>query len=485
MTEITKKTAIGKLGDIFVVSDDTISLDSTKFASIPTGWADEKILKTTVTEGTFEFVDAPIDYTLPIASGGTLGGIKVGTRLSIDGSGVLSADAQGGSYTAGYGIDIVADEISVDTLVVASHDWVTEQGYLTTLAHNDTTSIQGGIVNEYYHLDADTYNNVATIDDIPTLVSELTNDAGYISTIAHNNTTGLQGGAVGEYYHLDGATYNTVATTGDIPTYTAGYGINLVANEISVDTLEVATMGIIIPGVLTDEAIVYIQTDNPTPRRGEVGEIEISTSPTGAAITLYKTSLIYSEVTDSQIHVVNNVTGNAIQIDDSHVYLETGGDSYDFYNEYNLDIDWFASIPLPWESGKYLKATAVEGTLEWATAGTGGGIADVPDDGNLYVREYENWVQLGTLVFSTNDDNVTLPASPSVGDAYEMVGTGTAWTVTANTGQYIRLVTTESAAQGVASGATGFECASFIYIGATGGHNTWLIRSAAGTIGVT
>lgn len=36
-------------------------------------------------------------YTLPTASAGTLGGIKVGTRLSIDGSGVLSASDQ--SYT--------------------------------------------------------------------------------------------------------------------------------------------------------------------------------------------------------------------------------------------------------------------------------------------------------------------------------------------------------------------------------------------------
>lgn len=36
-------------------------------------------------------------YTLPVASGDTLGGIKVGNRLSIDSNGVLSADAQ--SYT--------------------------------------------------------------------------------------------------------------------------------------------------------------------------------------------------------------------------------------------------------------------------------------------------------------------------------------------------------------------------------------------------
>ena len=38
-------------------------------------------------------------YTLPIASGSTLGGIKLGTGLSIDGSGVVSVTGGGSSYT--------------------------------------------------------------------------------------------------------------------------------------------------------------------------------------------------------------------------------------------------------------------------------------------------------------------------------------------------------------------------------------------------
>ena len=39
-------------------------------------------------------------YSLPTAAAGTLGGVKVGTRLSIDGSGILSADVQGGATYA-------------------------------------------------------------------------------------------------------------------------------------------------------------------------------------------------------------------------------------------------------------------------------------------------------------------------------------------------------------------------------------------------
>lgn len=57
-------------------------------------------------------------YSLPIASSSTLGGIKVGNNLTIDPStGVL--DAGGATYTAGNGIDITNDEISIDTSVVA------------------------------------------------------------------------------------------------------------------------------------------------------------------------------------------------------------------------------------------------------------------------------------------------------------------------------------------------------------------------------
>lgn len=54
--------------------------------------------------------------TLPIASANTLGGIKVGNGLSIDVNGVLSATGGGGggSYAAGDGIDITNNVISLD-----------------------------------------------------------------------------------------------------------------------------------------------------------------------------------------------------------------------------------------------------------------------------------------------------------------------------------------------------------------------------------
>ena len=42
-------------------------------------------------------------YSLPIASGSSLGGIKVGTNLSIDGNGVLSSTDTNTTYSIGDG----------------------------------------------------------------------------------------------------------------------------------------------------------------------------------------------------------------------------------------------------------------------------------------------------------------------------------------------------------------------------------------------
>ena len=78
-------------------------------------------------------------YSLPIASSSTLGGIKVGNNLTIDPlTGVLDAD--GSTYTAGNGIDITNDEISIDTSVVAElSDIPTVNDSTITIQKNGTT----------------------------------------------------------------------------------------------------------------------------------------------------------------------------------------------------------------------------------------------------------------------------------------------------------------------------------------------------------
>ena len=52
-------------------------------------------------------------YTLPIATSNVLGGIKVGTNLSIDGNGILSATDTNTTYTAGSGLTLSTNEFNV------------------------------------------------------------------------------------------------------------------------------------------------------------------------------------------------------------------------------------------------------------------------------------------------------------------------------------------------------------------------------------
>ena len=60
---------------------------------------DVDLSSVTLTNGKYVLGSGGGSYTLPIASGSTLGGVKVGSGLSIDGSGVLSASGGGSGIT--------------------------------------------------------------------------------------------------------------------------------------------------------------------------------------------------------------------------------------------------------------------------------------------------------------------------------------------------------------------------------------------------
>lgn len=104
-------------------------------------------------------------YTLPVASASTLGGIKVGSNLSIDANGVLSATA-GGTVTSVNNVQPVNGNVTISIPTVptnisaftndsgyitssalngyATQTWVTNQGYITssslpTMTYTSTT----------------------------------------------------------------------------------------------------------------------------------------------------------------------------------------------------------------------------------------------------------------------------------------------------------------------------------------------------------
>ena len=94
-----------------------------------------KVDGTTITIDANGVISGASTYVLPTASTNTLGGVKIdGTTITIDSNGVISSQAGGSSYTAGNGIDITNDEISIDTSVVATQSDI-PTNYVTT----DTT----------------------------------------------------------------------------------------------------------------------------------------------------------------------------------------------------------------------------------------------------------------------------------------------------------------------------------------------------------
>ena len=94
-----------------------------------------KVDGTTITVDANGVISGASTYVLPTASTSTLGGVKIdGTTITIDSNGVISSQAGGSTYTAGNGINIVNDEISIDTSVVATQSDI-PTNYVTT----DTT----------------------------------------------------------------------------------------------------------------------------------------------------------------------------------------------------------------------------------------------------------------------------------------------------------------------------------------------------------
>lgn len=113
------------------------------------------------------------DYTLPTASGSTLGGIKLGTGLSIDGNGVVSVSGGSSDYTLPTATTSVLGGVKVDgTTITISNGIITAVGggsggisigdvssYLTTNGYTTTTYVDNQISN--------------LVDGAPTLLNTL------------------------------------------------------------------------------------------------------------------------------------------------------------------------------------------------------------------------------------------------------------------------------------------------------------------------
>jgi hypothetical protein len=170
-------------------------------------------------------------YVLPTASASTLGGIKVGSGLAIDGSGVLSATGGGGSY-----VDLTTDQ------TIAGNKTFTGASILNNLSANyfGIKDVSGGISTP-------TGGDVNMVASTGRLVMASANGGlGFVipSTSGTTRYTSFPSSASGTVvYSVNGSTPDAsgnVTVSGS--SLTQGYGVSISSGLISVDTA--ATNGI-------------------------------------------------------------------------------------------------------------------------------------------------------------------------------------------------------------------------------------------------
>ena len=135
-------------------------------------------LKSDVNDG-FEYVDV-VDFSLPIASSNTLGGVKInGGNLAITNDGLLSSTNT--EYTAGTNISITDEVISA-----------TNTEYTAGSNISITDEVISATNTEYT-----AGSNISITDEVisatvPTLTSQLTNNSGFITDASNINNTLIQ-----------------------------------------------------------------------------------------------------------------------------------------------------------------------------------------------------------------------------------------------------------------------------------------------------
>ena len=140
-------------------------------------------------------------YTLPIASNTVLGGIKIGTGLSINGSGLVTAFS--GSYNDLTNLPVLFD--GAYTSLTGTPSIPADVSDLT-----DTTNLLDHFSGSYNDL-----TDKPTIPTVPTTISSFTNDSGYITdyTVTEADVTTHQSAlTITESQISDLGTYLTVET---------------------------------------------------------------------------------------------------------------------------------------------------------------------------------------------------------------------------------------------------------------------------------
>ena len=280
------------------------------------------------TVGNWVEIGSSTAYTLPIATANALGGIKVGTNLSIDGSGILSATDTNTTYTAGNGLTLGTNDFNVG----GTTDRITVSADAVDIASN---YIGQASITTLGTITSGTWNAGSISNDYITSVAG-TKVTGNISGNAANVT-----GTVAIANGGTGATSVGVARSNLLPAYSGNNNkvLRVNSNQTDVEWSCISKDMFCVPGTIpstTNHIVTSVYRD------GQWGDIEInglyssggtvtvandsvvvksinSVTPISGAVTLYGTSISRSAsnvqtINAGLVAAENNISTNSQDI---------------------------------------------------------------------------------------------------------------------------------------------------------------------------
>lgn len=350
-----------------------------------------------------------------------------------------------GTYTAGNGIDIVSDTISVDFIdesgiVFATHlpssitGAVSYQGtFLASLGEAPTPAAQG-----YYYVSEDVgtidttafstgdwlvYTNETNWNKIGNSSSSITwaNISDKPSTFtptSHGNESHSS-----TFITSSGVTYDALNANGDV-----GSNAGQVADG------QHAHNGVYQP-LDSDLTAIAALTSNGFIKRTGSGTAAIDTN------TYVTTTGTAADSTLWDSLALPSLSGNALK----YLRLNSGETEFEFATVEPGASSFTSLTDTPANytdaSLKYVRVNAASNALEFATLSGGDSLPSQTGNAGKFLTTDgtdASWSELPSTTFASGDAVVTLPENPSAGQVYQYVGTGTAWTINANTGQTIR-----------------------------------------------